>query len=95
MEAKREEKPYLLSGEILGITAGALVTVSIIPQLIRVFKLKSAHEISLPFTIMLVVGFVFWAMYGFAIEHTWISMWNVVAICLTGLLLFAKLKYGR
>ena len=85
----------MLLGEIIGIAAGALVTVSLIPQLVRVFKLKSAHEISLPFTIMLVAGFVFWIAYSFTIAHTWMLIWNIVATCLTGILLFAKLKYGR
>ncbi len=33
--------------ESLGLVAGALVTCSMIPQLTRVFKMKSAHEISI------------------------------------------------
>lgn len=40
----------MLLAESLGFVAGALVTCSLIPQLVRVFKLRSAHEISLLFT---------------------------------------------
>ena len=85
----------MLVGEILGIIAGALVTISTIPQLVRVFKLRSAHEISLPFTIMLMVGFTFWTAYGFALGRILLIIWNMVAVALISVLLFAKIKYGR
>ena len=38
--------------EWLGFIAGALVTVGFLPQIIRVYKLRSAYEISLIFAIM-------------------------------------------
>ncbi|MBM4401420.1 MAG: hypothetical protein FJ045_05670, partial [Crenarchaeota archaeon] len=43
----------MLSPEALGFIGGALSTGSLIPQLIRVIKLKSAREISLLFTSLL------------------------------------------
>jgi len=44
--------------ESLGLVAGALVTCSMIPQLIRVYKLRSAREISILFTTLLLIGMI-------------------------------------
>jgi len=54
----------LILSESLGLVAGALVTCSLIPQLIRVFKLKSAREISMLFTTLLLLGLFLWLAYG-------------------------------
>ncbi|MFC1919796.1 PQ-loop domain-containing transporter [Chloroflexota bacterium] len=48
----------------MGLVAGALVTCSMIPQLIRIFQLKSAREISMLFTTLLLLGIVGWLTYG-------------------------------
>lgn len=82
-------------GELLGYTAGALVTFSIVPQLIRVFKLKSAREISTLFTILLLAGVIFWTAYGFYLRLIPIIVWNIISMVLVATLLVTKLKYGR
>ncbi len=81
--------------ESLGFVGGALVTCSLIPQVLRVFKLRSAHEISLLFTILLLLGVVFWLAYGLAFELAPVILWNAASLVLVAGLLFAKLKYGR
>ena len=87
--------PILLSAESLGFVAGALVTCSLIPQLVRVFKLRSAHEISMLFTTLLLAGIIIWLAYGILLRLTPVILWNAAATVLVALLLFAKLKYGR
>ena len=79
----------------LGLVAGALVTGSMVPQLVRVFKLKSAHEISRLFTILLLVGMICWLAYGIYLRLTPVILWNAIGAVLVALLLYAKLKYGR
>jgi MtN3 and saliva related transmembrane protein len=79
----------------LGYIAGALVTFSIVPQLIRVFKLKSAHEISLLFNAMLLTGIILWMSYGIALDLIPVIVWNAIGAVLTATLMYAKLKYGR
>ena len=85
----------MLSGEALGFVAGALVTCSLIPQLVRVFKLRSAHEISILFTTLLLLGIIIWLAYGIAFALTPVILWNAIGAVLVALLLYAKLKYGR
>jgi len=85
----------LLLAESLGFVAGALVTCSIIPQLIRVFKLRSAREISLLFTSLLLAGIIIWLAYGISFGLTPVVLWNAIGAGLVAILLYAKLKYGR
>lgn len=81
--------------EFLGLVGGALVTCSMIPQLIRVFKLKSAREISILFTIFLLLGMGFWLAYGIYLSLTPVILWNAIGASLVTILMYAKLKYGR
>jgi MtN3 and saliva related transmembrane protein len=81
--------------ELLGWIAGALVTLSLLPQIIQVFRLKSAREISLLFNTMLLSGIVLWLGYGIAMSLLPVIIWNAIGAALTALLLYAKLKYGR
>ena len=81
--------------ESLGLVAGALTTCSIIPQVTRIFKLKSAHEISLLFNTLLLLGMVLWLSYGIYLNLTPVILWNVIGIALVSVLLYAKLRYGK
>lgn len=83
------------SGEILGLVAGALITCSFIPQVIRIYRLKSAREISLIFNLLFLVGTLLWLAYGFYFQHFPIILWNSIATFLTLVLLYAKIIYGR
>jgi MtN3 and saliva related transmembrane protein len=85
----------LSSQEFLGFVAGILVNVALVPQVVRVFRLKSAVEISLPFTILLLVGMFCWLGYGILYQLFPIIVWNAVGAGLVAILLSAKLKYGR
>ena len=81
--------------EWFGFVAGALVTCSLIPQLIRVFKLRSAREISMLFTTLLLLGIITWLAYGIFLELPPVIIWNATGAVLVAVLLYAKLKYGR
>jgi MtN3 and saliva related transmembrane protein len=81
--------------EALGLVAGALVTCSLIPQLIRVFKLKSAREISTLFTTLLLLGLFLWVIYGILLGLAPVIIWNAIGALFAVMLLYAKLKYGR
>lgn len=85
----------MFSPEILGFIGGGIITSSLIPQVHRVFKLKSAHDISLPFTLMLLIGLIFWVNYGRYFNLAPVVLWNSASIAITAVLLWAKLKYGR
>jgi MtN3 and saliva related transmembrane protein len=81
--------------EWLGLIGGAIGTFGFIPQVIRVFKLRSAHEISLPWNISFLFGIGFWFAYGIFLQSLSIILWNSIGIILGAAMLYAKLKYGR
>lgn len=81
--------------EWLGLIAGAACTAGLLPQVIRVFQLKSTHEISLSFTIAFSIGVGCWLAYGIFLRLTPIILWNAITLVLSAALLYAKLRYGR
>ncbi|MGD0146839.1 MAG: PQ-loop domain-containing transporter [Nitrososphaerales archaeon] len=42
--------------EILGPVAGLFLALGLVPQILRVWKLKSAQEISLAFSLLFLIG---------------------------------------
>lgn len=85
----------MVPSDTLGFIAGALTTGSLIPQVVRVFKLKSAYEISLLFTSLLLAGMIMWIVYGVFFSLPPVIFWNAIAAVLSSGLLYAKLRYGR
>ena len=76
--------------ESVGLVAGALVTCSLVPQLMRVFRLKSAHEISMLFTTLLLLGMICWLVYGIYLKLIPVIVWNAVGAVLVSLLLYSN-----
>lgn len=85
----------MIPTELLGLLAGALMTLGLIPQIARVFRLRSAREISLPFTLLSLGGIALWLLYGIFLGLLPVIFWNAVSLVLIALLLYAKLRYGR
>lgn len=81
--------------ELFGFVGGAAITTAFIPQVWRLFKLKSAREISLPFTLLFLLGGVCWLFYGILLNLPPVILWNSVTLVLVFAMLFAKLKYGK
>ncbi len=81
--------------EILGLVGGFFTTTSLIPQVWRLYRLKSAREISLAFNIFFALGVIFWLAYGIALSLTSVILWNSITLLLVGSMLFAKFKYGK
>ena len=82
-------------GEVLGLLAGALTTGGFVPQVVRVLKLRSAREISLPFSILFLVGVALWLTYGVYFGLLSVIAWNGATFVLGAILLYAKLRFGR
>ena len=81
--------------ELLGFGGGLLITLGFIPQVWRLFRLKSAHEISLPFTLFFLVGGMCWLAYGVLLNLPPVILWNAITLVLVSAMLYAKVKYGK
>jgi len=85
----------LVSQDVFGFVGGVLVTAGLIPQVLKLYKIKSAVEISLLFTILTLVGMFCWLGYGILFGLFPVILWNAVGATLVATLLVAKLRYGR
>ncbi len=81
--------------EWIGFIGGLLTTVGLFPQVWRLFKLRSAREISLTFSVLFVIGIAFWLSYGIWLGLLSVILWNSVSLVLGIGMLYAKLKWGR
>lgn len=81
--------------QILGLFAGGVIAVSFLPQIIKLFRLKSAREISLPFTLLQLCGGFMWLAYGIILSLPAVTITNIVNIILVLLMVIARIKYGK
>jgi MtN3 and saliva related transmembrane protein len=80
--------------EILGILGGLLGNIGIIPQIVRLFRYKTAFEISLLFVYLWISSTICWLTYGILFGLFAMIMWNSITLVLAAFMLFAKLKWG-
>jgi len=80
--------------EVLGLVAGFLVSLGLVPQILRIWRLRDAQEISLPFNLLSLGGTVLWLAYGLVQGLLSVIVWNGVNCVLYLVLLWVKLKYG-
>jgi MtN3 and saliva related transmembrane protein len=85
----------MIFADYLGLVAGGIVTIGIVPQVTRIYKLKSAHDISALFNLALLSGMIMFLVYGIILHLFPLILWNSVGILLLIALLYGKWKYGR
>lgn len=81
--------------QTLGYVAGFCTTAAFLPQLVRVLRLRSAREISLPTFLLFTVGVFLWLVYGIHISSMPVIVSNALTLVLSGAILVLKLRYDR
>lgn len=79
----------------LGLIAGVLTTIAYLPQLIKTWQTKSAHDLSWSMLIVLCAGIILWLVYGFYIQNLPIIAANIVTFLFTSMILVLKIKYKQ
>lgn len=79
--------------DTIGFLAGALTTVSFLPQVIKAWRSRSTADISLAMFTLFCAGLVCWTIYGVAIGSSPIVAWNAITLLLAGTILVLKLRY--
>jgi MtN3 and saliva related transmembrane protein len=80
----------------IGSIAGACTTLSFLPQLLRVWRRKSAQDISLSMFLLFSFGEACWLVYGIGLGSAPIIAANAVTLTLALAILTLKLRYdGR
>lgn len=85
----------MTSIEILGLAAGTITSITFLPQVIHVYKHKSAKDISLNMLLLLLLGVSMWLAYGIIIWNISIIYTNSMVMIMAIILLIYKWKYKQ
>jgi MtN3 and saliva related transmembrane protein len=84
-----------MNENILGLVAGGITSVAMLPQLIKVLKEKDVEDISLLMILFLITGLSLWVWYGFIKDELPIILSNSFAVLVNIFLLFSYFKYRK
>lgn len=79
--------------EILGLIAGSLTTIAFVPQVVKIWRSKHAHDISLAMFSLFSVGVALWIVYGLIIDSLPVILSNAVTLVLALAILAMKLRF--
>jgi MtN3 and saliva related transmembrane protein len=79
----------------VGLAAGFLTTVAFIPQVVRIWKTRSAKDVSLYTFVAFTLGVALWLAYGILKQEMPIIIWNAVTLLLAAAILAMKLRFDR
>ena len=79
--------------ELLGLAAGTITSITFIPQVIRIWKTKSAKDISIPMLLLLLLGTGMWLAYGIILRNTAIIYTNSMVTAMGLLMLYFKFRF--
>ena len=85
-------EPFMI--KLLGFAAATCTTVAYAPQFIKVWKTRSARDISLGMFLVMVLGLALWLIYGLLSGDGPLIASNAVTMLLAGGILVMKLRYG-
>jgi MtN3 and saliva related transmembrane protein len=79
---------------VIGAAAGTLTTAAYLPQVLKVWRSRSAGDISLQMYILMVAGSVLWVTYGLMLMAWPVIIANAVSLLFTAIILTWKIRYG-
>ncbi len=78
----------------LGTVAGILTTIAFLPQVLKVWRSRSARDISLGMYAIFATGVACWAVYGWILAIWPVIIANVVTLILVAVVIGMKLRWG-
>ena len=79
---------------VIGLAAGLLTTLSLVPQVMKIWKSRSAKDVSRKMFIAFCLGVALWLVYGVVKGDIPMMIWNSVSLALALSILGMKLKFG-
>lgn len=81
--------------EAFGYAAASCTTLSFVPQVLKVWRTRSAQDISSGMYLLFILGLALWLVYGTARVSWPIICANTVTIGLAGAVLLMKWRFAR
>jgi MtN3 and saliva related transmembrane protein len=79
--------------DLVGYIAACFTTFSLLPQILRIWRLKEARDVSLFLPLMIVVGSVLWSVYGILISSVPVIVANAIALVIALITVFFTIRY--
>jgi MtN3 and saliva related transmembrane protein len=79
--------------DVLGYAAGAITSLTFLPQVIKTWKEKSARDISLMMFVIAAVNETMWIVYGVLLNNWVIILTNAIVLSMSLIMLYFKLSY--
>ncbi len=79
--------------DIIGYVAACFTTFSLLPQILRIWRLKEARDVSLLLPLMIVIGSVLWSVYGILIRSAPVIAANGIALIIALITIFFTIRY--
>lgn len=80
---------------VLGLLAATLTTISFVPQLIKVWVSRSAHDISFWMFSLFSTGVALWLVYGIYIDSLPVILANSITLVLALAVLILKIRFDH
>lgn len=84
-----------MNPDVLGLLSGFLTTVAFVPQVLRVWRTRSARDISLEMYLLFTSGVAGWLIYGCMLGALPIILANAVTLVLALAVLVMKLWFDH
>lgn len=81
--------------DLIGMVAAVLTTVAYVPQVAKIYRTKSARDVSFRMFSLLAVGVALWLVYGIMMRSAPLIFANFVTLVLSLTVLGLKIKYER
>lgn len=87
--------PHMDSITLLGYVAGFLTSLALLPQVVKIYKSRSARDISSVMFAIFCIGIILWIIYGVAIGSTPVIIANSVSLSFSLIILALKFRFRR
>ncbi|MEY8758969.1 SemiSWEET family sugar transporter [Chryseobacterium tongliaoense] len=78
---------------LIGILGAVLSSVSFLPQVIKIWKTKSAADLSLPTILLLSANAATWLIYGVIKDAAPLAITNAIMLTMLLIIIFFKIRY--
>jgi MtN3 and saliva related transmembrane protein len=79
----------------LGTIGGVLMTLALLPQLIKLYRTRSAKDLSAWSYILYAVGILFWCFYGISRQDWLFSIFKLIGAVLAVVILVGIWRYQK
>ena len=79
---------------LVGFAAGFLTTIAFVPQVLKIWRSKSAADVSLATFLAFTLGVGLWLLFGILQKEPPIIVWNGVTLVLAAAILAMKFRFG-